>query len=61
MPKIHKQQRRLQEAYHLLGDGRMNVTEVCFSVGFENLPHFVHAFKEKYHITPKQRQIAELI
>lgn len=51
------QQRRLEEAYHLLGHRRMNVTEVCFTVGFENLAHFVQAFKEKYHITPKQRQM----
>ena len=58
-PRRWIQQRRLEEAYHLLGDGRMNVTEVCFSAGFENLAHFVHAFKEKYQITPKQRQVAE--
>jgi len=60
-PRRWIQQRRLEEAYHLLGDRRMNVTEVCFTVGFENLAHFVHAFKEKYHITPKQRQMNELI
>jgi len=58
-PRRWIQQRRLEEAYHLLGDRRMNVTEVCFAVGFENLAHFVHAFKEKYHITPKQRQMIE--
>jgi len=58
-PRRWIQQRRLEEAYYLLGSRRMNVTEVCFSVGFENLAHFVHAFKEKYHITPKQRQVAE--
>jgi len=53
------QQRRLEEAYHLLGDRRKNVTEVCFAVGFENLAHFVHVFRERYHITPKQRQMTE--
>jgi AraC-like DNA-binding protein len=58
-PRRWIQQRRLEEAYHLLGLRRMNVTEVCFTVGFENLAHFVHAFKEKYHITPKQRQMME--
>jgi AraC family transcriptional regulator, exoenzyme S synthesis regulatory protein ExsA len=58
-PRRWIQQRRLEEANYLLGSRRMNVTEVCFSVGFENLAHFVHAFKEKYHITPKQRQVAE--
>jgi len=59
-PRRWIQQRRLEEAYHLLSDRRMNVTEVCFTVGFENLAHFVHAFKEKYHITPKQRQMMEV-
>jgi len=58
-PRRWIQQRRLEEAYYLLGNRRMNVTEVCFSVGFENLAHFVHAFKEKYQITPKQRQMTE--
>ena len=58
-PRRWIQQRRLEEAYHLLGDHRMNVTEVCFAVGFENLAHFVHAFKERYYITPKQRQRGE--
>jgi AraC-like DNA-binding protein len=58
-PRRWIQQRRLQEAYYLLGHRHMNVTEVCFAVGFENLAHFVHAFREKYRITPKQRQMAE--
>lgn len=57
-PRRWIQQRRLEEAYYLLGDRRMNVTEVCFTAGFENLAHFVHAFKEKYKITPKQRQLS---
>jgi AraC-like DNA-binding protein len=56
-PRKWIQQRRLQEAYNLLNDERLNVTEVCYSVGFENLAHFVHAFKEQFHITPKQRQL----
>jgi len=55
-PRRWIQQRRLKEAYVLLGDRRRNVTEVCFEVGFENLPHFVQLFKQRYHITPKQRQ-----
>lgn len=53
------QQRRLKEAYALLEDRRLNVTEVCYEVGFENLAHFVHAFKEHYGVTPKQRQLGE--
>jgi AraC-like DNA-binding protein len=58
-PRRWVQQRRLEEAHRLLGEQRMNVTEVGYEVGFENLAHFVHAFKERYQITPKQRQMAE--
>lgn len=56
-PRRWIQLRRLQEAWRLLADERLNVTEVCFEVGFENLAHFVHSFKEQYQITPKQRQL----
>jgi len=59
-PRRWIQQRRLKEAYALLGDRNRNVTEVAFEVGFESLPHFVQAFKQEYHITPKQRQLQEL-
>jgi AraC family transcriptional regulator, exoenzyme S synthesis regulatory protein ExsA len=55
------QQRRLQEAHTLLRDPARNVTGVCFEVGFENLAHFVHAFKERYGITPKQLQLRETV
>jgi AraC-like DNA-binding protein len=56
-PRRWIQLRRLQEAWRLLANEQLNVTEVCFEVGFENLAHFVHAFKEQYRITPKQRQL----
>ncbi|GGA98430.1 helix-turn-helix transcriptional regulator [Puia dinghuensis] len=56
-PKRWILQRRLKEAYSLLEDRSRNVTEVCYAVGFENLPHFVQLFKQRYHITPKQRQL----
>lgn len=58
-PRRWIQQRRLEEAYRLLVDQRKNVTEVAFEVGFENLAHFVASFKERYHVTPKQRQRRE--
>ncbi|TDW96397.1 helix-turn-helix transcriptional regulator [Dinghuibacter silviterrae] len=57
-PRRWIQQRRLQEAHLLLTDARYNVTEVCYETGFQNLAHFIHAFKERYGITPKQRQLA---
>lgn len=31
-----------------------NVTEVAFSLGYDNISHFIELFKNKYGITPKQ-------
>lgn len=50
-------EKQLQEAKFLLRTQRKNVSQTCFEVGFENLSHFVQAFKEKYGITPKQFQL----
>ena len=58
-PRRWIQQRRLTEAYVLLEDRRVSVTEVCYAVGFGNLAHFVYAFREQFGVTPKQRQLQE--
>lgn len=50
-------EKQLQEAKFLLRTKQQNVSQVCFEVGFENLSHFIQAFKKKYGITPKQFQI----
>lgn len=50
-------ERKLEEAWRLLSDAALNVTEVCYEVGFESPAHFIQAFREKYGITPKQRQL----
>jgi AraC-like DNA-binding protein len=31
-----------------------NVTEIAFSVGFQNVAHFTSAFKKRYHCTPRE-------
>jgi len=31
-----------------------NVTEVAFDLGYENISHFIHLFKDKFGATPKQ-------
>jgi AraC-like DNA-binding protein len=51
--------RRLQEAHHLLRTTSQRVNEVSLEVGFENLSHFVQAFKARYGITPKQHQLEQ--
>ncbi len=32
----------------------MNVTEVCYELGYENVSYFIRLFKNKYGRTPKQ-------
>jgi AraC-like DNA-binding protein len=32
------------------------VTETALELGYENISHFIHLFREKYSLTPKQFQ-----
>lgn len=43
---------RLNQAKSLLDEGRMNVTEVAYSVGYSSLSHFARSFKRYHGITP---------
>ncbi|HEX2617559.1 MAG TPA: AraC family transcriptional regulator [Flavobacteriales bacterium] len=45
-------EQRLQRAKLLLGGGDLQVSEVAFQCGFENLSHFSRAFKEAYGHSP---------
>ncbi|QIB27366.1 helix-turn-helix transcriptional regulator [Caloranaerobacter azorensis] len=51
-PKDYLKNIRLSKAKELLKEH--NVTEVAYSVGYENISHFIKLFKNKYGITPKQ-------
>ena len=44
--------RRLEAAYDLIIQGRVNITDVCYTVGFKNLSHFSKVFKDKYGMAP---------
>jgi AraC family transcriptional regulator, exoenzyme S synthesis regulatory protein ExsA len=44
--------RRLEKAKELLTHSALSVTEVCFSMGFENVSHFSKVFKLKYGFPP---------
>ncbi|MBK8498952.1 MAG: helix-turn-helix transcriptional regulator [Flavobacteriales bacterium] len=44
--------RRLERARALLAKGDLQVSEVAFQCGFENLSHFSRAFKEEFGATP---------
>ncbi|ACS79940.1 AraC family transcriptional regulator [Maridesulfovibrio salexigens] len=47
---------RMQKAYDLLQRGDQNVTEVAFSIGYQNLSHFSSAFKKRFGLLPKHFQ-----
>lgn len=45
---------RIQQAAKLLQDKRMNISDIAYSVGFNNLAHFSNSFKEQFGISPKE-------
>lgn len=45
---------RLQRAAHLLLETQMNVTEICFEVGFNYPSHFAKLFHAKFGRSPKE-------
>ncbi len=45
--------KRLKYAANQLSSRTDNVTEVCFSCGYNNLSHFIRSFKKKYGVSPK--------
>jgi AraC-like DNA-binding protein len=53
-PASYIQQERLKKAKYLLHYSNMNVTDVAFATGFQNLAHFVTFFKKETGVTPKQ-------
>ncbi len=44
---------RLTEAARLLKETSKQITEIAFSVGYNNISHFSRIFKEKYTVSPK--------
>ncbi len=52
-------QYRLQKATNLLKNATLNVTEISEIVGFNNVTHFIQAFKKVYGISPKKYRMME--
>jgi len=48
------QNKRLEYAHHLLHKEQKSSSEIYLEIGYENLSSFIHAYKTKYGITPKQ-------
>jgi AraC-like DNA-binding protein len=51
-PKKWINEQRLEHARMLLQHSGNNVTEVALECGFENIPHFIRIFKQKFGFTP---------
>lgn len=51
---------RIKMAQNKLKHTNMNITEVCYDCGFENLSHFIKAFKTEVGMTPKAYQLAQM-
>jgi len=45
---------RLRRAAHLLAQQQGNVSEIAYSVGFDNLSYFSRTFKEQYGLSPSE-------
>ena len=43
---------RFDQARHLLGRGRLNVSEVARAIGYSKLDHFHRSFKKRFGVTP---------
>lgn len=52
-PHQYLTQRRLERAKELLENTNLSISEVCFSVGFEDLSSFGELFKKYYNLPPE--------
>ena len=46
---------RLEKAYQLLSTTNWDVSQVALEVGYDNVSHFISAFKKQYQRTPGQK------
>ncbi len=51
-------QYRLNTACQLLKSTRKQVSEICFMVGFNDLPHFIRTFTASFGMSPAKYRIA---
>ena len=59
-PSSWLRQRRLEKARELLLNTTMTVTDVCYTLGFENLAHFSRLFKSRFGYSPSKSRLATL-
>jgi AraC-like DNA-binding protein len=59
-PSTWLRQRRLEKARELFLNTTMTVTDVCYTLGFENLAHFSRLFKFHFGYSPSKSRTATL-
>ncbi|MFK7905201.1 MAG: helix-turn-helix domain-containing protein, partial [Chitinophagales bacterium] len=52
-------QERMKKAKEMLEKGNQSVADIAYHVGYENVSHFISAFKKYHGHTPKQTMISE--
>lgn len=50
---------RLNQANYLLREQTRTVTEVALTVGYRNVSHFIHAYRQQFGHTPRNAQLTE--
>jgi len=60
-PSIWLKNKRLSEAYYLIGHKNQKPQDIYLDLGFENLSHFYSCFKQKYGTTPAQMKIQQQV
>jgi AraC-like DNA-binding protein len=45
---------RLEKAKHLLETSQLNISEICYKVGFNTPKYFTKAFKAEYNVLPSE-------
>jgi AraC-like DNA-binding protein len=58
-PHRYLMQKRVSVAAALLATTRQSVTEVCYSVGYQDISSFIKLFRRKYQITPEKYQLQQ--
>lgn len=55
-PSMWIRERRLKKAKELLSKTEMSVTDVCYTIGFENAAHFSRVYKSRYGHPPSSQR-----
>ncbi|HXB90948.1 MAG TPA: AraC family transcriptional regulator [Puia sp.] len=56
-PHRYLMEKRVSVAAKLLATTRHSVTEICYSVGYEDLTSFIKLFRKHYQLTPEKYQL----